>query len=113
MTTHRFAPTRYYNVIGTAPAELTVASGDTVKRAALALRHAGAERVIACAAHGLFTGNAPEVLDCPAIDRLLVTDSVPPFRWPVTGPMAHKLGVVSAVPLFARAIRGCRIDVPS
>ena len=30
MTTHRFAPTRYYNVIGTAPAELTVASGDTV-----------------------------------------------------------------------------------
>ena len=90
-----------------------IASGDTVKRAALALRHAGAERVIACAAHGLFTGNAPEVLDCPAIDRLLVTDSVPPFRWPVTGPMAHKLGVVSAVPLFARAIRGCRIDVPS
>ena len=30
MTTHRFSPARYYNVIGTAPAALTVASGDTV-----------------------------------------------------------------------------------
>jgi amidase len=30
MATHRFVPTRYYNVIGTAPAELTIASGDTV-----------------------------------------------------------------------------------
>jgi acetamidase/formamidase len=30
MATHRFVPTRYYNAIGTAPAELTVADGDTV-----------------------------------------------------------------------------------
>ncbi|HTJ59195.1 MAG TPA: acetamidase/formamidase family protein [Devosiaceae bacterium] len=30
MTMHRFAPTRYYNAIGTAPAALTIASGDTV-----------------------------------------------------------------------------------
>jgi len=30
MTTHRFAPTQYYNVLGTLPAALHVASGDTV-----------------------------------------------------------------------------------
>jgi amidase len=30
MPTHRFAPKTYYNVLGTLPAELTVASGDTV-----------------------------------------------------------------------------------
>ena len=30
MTTHRFAPTRYYNVLGTFPPELTVRSGDTI-----------------------------------------------------------------------------------
>src|SRR5690554_2782007 len=30
MSTHRFDPTRYYNVLGTFPAELVVADGDTV-----------------------------------------------------------------------------------
>jgi acetamidase/formamidase len=30
MTTHRFEPTTYYNVLGTLPPALTVASGDTV-----------------------------------------------------------------------------------
>ncbi len=30
MSSHRFDPTRYYNTIGTFPAELTVADGDTV-----------------------------------------------------------------------------------
>ncbi len=85
-----------------------IASGDTMKRAALALRHAGAREVIACAAHGLFTGTAPDVLADASINRLLVTDSVPPFRLPATGPAARKLRVVSAVPLFAQAIRECR-----
>ena len=37
-----------------------IASGDTMKRAALALRLAGAQAVVACAAHGLFTGSAAE-----------------------------------------------------
>ncbi|WP_417308279.1 acetamidase/formamidase family protein [Devosia sp.] len=30
MTTHRFAPTTWYNVLGTVPPALTIASGDTV-----------------------------------------------------------------------------------
>ncbi|MHB1108884.1 MAG: acetamidase/formamidase family protein, partial [Devosia sp.] len=30
MTTHRFAPAQYYNVLGTVPAALHIASGDTV-----------------------------------------------------------------------------------
>jgi amidase len=30
MPTHRFVPTKYYNVLGTLPPELTIASGDTV-----------------------------------------------------------------------------------
>lgn len=82
-----------------------IASGDTMRRAAAALRHAGAREVSAFAAHGLFIAPAAEVLGDPAIDRIVVTDSVPPFRLPATGPAAGKTQVVSAVPLFARALR--------
>lgn len=85
-----------------------IASGDTMKRAALALHHAGAREVVACAAHGLFVAPAATVLADPAVARVLVTDSVPPFRLPAGGPVAAKLRTVSAVPLFACAIRECR-----
>jgi len=85
-----------------------IASGETMKRAAQALRQAGARKVVACAAHGLFTGLAPEVLADPSVTQVLVTDSVPPFRLPPEGPVARKVRVVPAVPLFAQAIRECR-----
>jgi ribose-phosphate pyrophosphokinase len=82
-----------------------IASGGTIARAAAALRHAGAREVIAFAAHGLFVEPAAETLTDPAIARIVVTDSVPPFRLPASGPVAARLRVVSAVPLFAQAIR--------
>jgi len=85
-----------------------IASGETMKRAAQALRDAGAREVVACAAHGLFTAGAPEVLADASVSQVLVTDSVPPFRLPAAGRVANKLRVVSAVPLFAQAIRECR-----
>ena len=85
-----------------------IASGQTMQRAAQALRDAGARDVIACAAHGLFIEPAAEVLADAAISRILVSDSVPPFRLPAAGPARRKLHVVSSVPLFARAIRECR-----
>lgn len=85
-----------------------IASGDTMKRAAQALRHAGAREIVACAAHGLFIDPAADALSDAAVARVLVTDSVPPFRLPAAGPVNRKLRIVSAVPLFAQAIRKCR-----
>jgi len=85
-----------------------IASGETMLRAARALRGAGAQQVIACAAHGLFIEPAADVLADPAIDRIVITDSVPPFRLPADAMVRRRLRVVSAVPLFARAIRDCR-----
>jgi ribose-phosphate pyrophosphokinase len=85
-----------------------IASGDTMVRATRALRHAEAREVIACAAHGLFTGPAPERLADSALQQVLVTDSVPPFRLPASGPVSRKLRIVSCVPLLAQAIRDCR-----
>jgi ribose-phosphate pyrophosphokinase len=82
-----------------------IASGETMLRAAEALRHCGASEIVALAAHGLFIDPAARVLADASIDRLVITDSVPPFRLPAAGPVAHKLRIASAVPLFARAIR--------
>lgn len=80
-----------------------IATGETLQRAAQALRGAEAQRIVACAAHGLFVGTARHGLDSGAIEQLLVTDSVPAFR---LGAEALALvRTVSCVPLFARAIR--------
>lgn len=85
-----------------------VASGQTLAHASAALHHAGAARVVAFAAHGLFTGSADRVLADTALSRLVVTDSVPMFRLPRGGPAAQRVQVVSAAPLFAQALRDSR-----
>lgn len=82
-----------------------IASGDTMRRAARALRQAGAREVVACAAHGLFIGPAAQALADDSMAKIIVTDSVPPFRLPLAGPVRRKLRVVSAVPLFVQAIQ--------
>lgn len=84
-----------------------IASGGTMQRAAAALRRAGAREVIALAAHGLFIPPAADVLADAAISRVVVTDSVPPFRLPANGAVAGKLQIVSVVPSFAQAVRQC------
>ena len=84
-----------------------IASGGTIRGAARALRQAGAAEVLACAAHGLFTQGAQEALADEAVAQVVVSDSVPPFRVPHQGPLRDKLRIVSAVPLFAQAIRAC------
>jgi len=53
--------------------------------------------------HGLFMSGSAEIFADPAIDRLVVTDTVPTFR---LGPEAarEKLDILPAAPLFAEAI---------
>jgi ribose-phosphate pyrophosphokinase len=82
-----------------------IASGETMQGAATALRHAGARKVVALAAHGLFVGAAAKALADEHLAGVVVTDSVPAFRLPAAGAVARKLRVVSAAPLFAEAIR--------
>jgi ribose-phosphate pyrophosphokinase len=59
--------------------------------------------VLAVATHGLFVGGAGELLADPALDQVIVTDTVPPFRLEGT-PAAAKLTVLSVAGLFAEAI---------
>jgi ribose-phosphate pyrophosphokinase len=81
-----------------------ISTGGTLVRAGKACRAAGATRVIAAAAHGLFIGGAPELFGAPEIERIIVTDTVPPFRAPAT----DKLTVIDASEVLAQAIVGCR-----
>lgn len=81
-----------------------IASGQTMQKAAHALREAGAREVSVFAAHGLFVGDAAEALADPAIARVVITDSVPPFRLPQQAAVRAKLQVVSAAPLLAHVI---------
>ncbi|MDD1526481.1 ribose-phosphate pyrophosphokinase [Bradyrhizobium sp. WBOS7] len=81
-----------------------ISSGGTLVRAAKAARAHGARNVIACVAHGLFMPGAETALADPSIDRIIATDTVPPFRLPA-GPVLAKLEVISAAPLLAEAIR--------
>jgi ribose-phosphate pyrophosphokinase len=81
-----------------------ISTGGTLLRAARAVRAAGAKRVVALTTHGLFMSGAADVLVNPAIERLVVTNTVPPFR---LGPTAaqDKIETISAAPLLAEAIR--------
>jgi ribose-phosphate pyrophosphokinase len=83
-----------------------ISTGGTLVRAARAARKAGARRVIALVTHGLFTPGADAALLDPAIDRLVVTDSVAAFR---LGEEARaKVDVIPVAPLLAECIRRLR-----
>jgi ribose-phosphate pyrophosphokinase len=80
-----------------------ISTGHTLLRAARAARRAGARRVLALVTHGLFMAGSGEVLADPAIDQLVVTDTVPAFR---LGPGAarDKLTILRSAPLLAEAV---------
>jgi ribose-phosphate pyrophosphokinase len=81
-----------------------ISSGTTMTRAAKACRDRGATRVFAAATHGLFVGEASEVLLDPALERVVITDTVPPFRLDPAVARA-KLVVLKVAPLLAAAIK--------
>jgi ribose-phosphate pyrophosphokinase len=81
-----------------------ISSGTTLARTAHACKALGARRVFAVATHGVFAGDAGSVLGDPALDRVVVTDSIPPFR--LSPPLLQtRVTVLQSAPLFAEAIR--------
>jgi ribose-phosphate pyrophosphokinase len=81
-----------------------IGTGHTLLRAARAAREAGASRVLALVTHGLFIPGASEVLADPAIEQIVLTDTVPAFRLE-PGPARDKLEILRSGPLLAEAIR--------
>jgi ribose-phosphate pyrophosphokinase len=80
-----------------------IASGTTLAHAARTCREFGASAVWGVSTHGIFSGDAGAALADEAIDAIIVTDTIPPFRLdPVL--TEQKLTVVSVAPLLAEAV---------
>ena len=82
-----------------------IGSGATIARTVKACRSLGATTVHAAASHGLFVGDAPKTLADEALDSMVVTDSVPPFRLGQSK-ARDKLVVLPGAQLFGDAIAG-------
>jgi len=80
-----------------------ISTGTTLARAARACRARGATSVHAVATHGLFIGGAPDLIGEDALDGLIVTDTVPPFRLPESA--RARVTVLDTAPLLGQAIR--------
>ena len=78
-----------------------IGTGTTIARTVKACRSLGATSVHAAASHGLFVGDAPQVLADAALNSIVVTDSVPPFRLG-QGKARDKLVVLSSARLVRR-----------
>jgi ribose-phosphate pyrophosphokinase len=72
----------------------------TLCAAAQTVLEEGAARVIACATHGVFSGPAYERLEQSQIERIVVTDTIPPRPG-----APEKITVLPAAPTLADSIR--------
>ena len=80
-----------------------ISSGTTLVRAAEACRTRGATTVYGAASHGVFGSKAGEILSHPALERIVITNTIPPFRLD-SSVVRNKLTVLDASRLFAEAI---------
>lgn len=81
-----------------------ISTGTTILRCARAAREQGAAKVYAAATHGLFMQGATDVVADPAVDRFIITDTVPAFRLPQEL-RETKLLVLKTDSLIAEAIK--------
>jgi len=96
------------NVVGDVEGRTCIIQDDiidtagTITKAATALKANGAERVIACAVHGVLSGPAIDRIEKSPIDRLIVTNTIP-----LTGDKARceKIKVLSVARLLGQAIK--------
>jgi ribose-phosphate pyrophosphokinase len=77
-------------------------TGGTIAKAAVALLNSGAERVIACAVHGVLSEPAIERVDGSPIEKLVVTNTIPQKAHDLK---SDKLVVLSVARLLGQAIR--------
>jgi ribose-phosphate pyrophosphokinase len=96
------------NVIGEVNGRTCVIADDiidtagTIQKAAQALKESGAERVLACAIHGVLSGPAIDRIEKAPIDKLMITNTIP-----LTAERAkcQKIVVLSVARLLGQAIR--------
>ena len=96
------------NVIGDVQGRTCILQDDiidtagTIQKGASALKAAGAERVLACAVHGVLSGPAIDRIDNSPLDQLIVTNTIP---LSAPGQQCKKIVVLSVARLLGQAIR--------
>jgi ribose-phosphate pyrophosphokinase len=96
------------NVIGDVRGRTCILQDDiidtagTIQKAATALMEAGAERVLACAVHGVLSGPAIERIEKSPLEQLIVTNTIPLSE---AGRQCKKIVVLSVARLLGQAIR--------
>ena len=79
-----------------------VDTAGTLVQSAKALRENGAARVMACAVHGVLSGPALERIEGSALEKLVVTNTIPPRPDVVE---SGKVETLSVAPLLGKAIQ--------
>jgi len=96
------------NVIGDVEGRTCILQDDiidtagTIVKAAHALKNNGADRVLACAVHGVLSGPAVERIENSPVDQLIVTNTIP---LPPAAQQCRKIVVLSVARLLGQAIR--------
>ena len=96
------------NVIGDVEGRTCILQDDiidtagTITKGASALKANGAARVIACAVHGVLSGQAIEKIEKSPIDKLIVTNTIP---LSAAGAACGKVVVLSVARLLGQAIK--------
>src|SRR5437773_2926453 len=96
------------NVIGDVEGRTCILQDDiidtagTITKGATALKENGAARVLACAVHGVLSGPAIKRIEESPIDKLIVTDTIPPSP---AGLACNKIVVLSVARLLGQAIK--------
>jgi ribose-phosphate pyrophosphokinase len=96
------------NVIGDVEGRTCILQDDiidtagTIQKGALALRNAGAERVLACAVHGVLSGPAIERIEASPLEQMIVTNTI---ALSPGGQQSRKIVVLSVARLLGQAIR--------
>lgn len=75
-----------------------ISTGGTIIESALALKKKGVKKIIVCATHGVFAGNAIKNLENSPVDKLIVTDSI------ASSVKSAKVEVVSVAGLIAKCL---------
>jgi ribose-phosphate pyrophosphokinase len=96
------------NVIGDVSGRTCIIQDDiidtagTITKAAAALKANGAEKIFACAVHGVLSGPAVDRIEKSPIDKMIVTNTIP-----LTGDKAkcEKIKVLSVARLLGQAIK--------
>ena len=96
------------NVIGDVKGRTCILQDDiidtagTIQKAATAIKEAGAERVLACAVHGVLSGPAIDRIEKSPLDQLIVTNTIPLSP---EGQLCKKIVVLPVGRLLGQAIR--------